>query len=303
METRYNPAAIEAKWQRFWEEQDLFRVTEEPWQAQILCPGNVPLSLGADSHGPCAQLHHRRRGGPVQAHAGLQRPAPHGLGRLRHARGKCRHGPRHSIRPPGPTKTSTTCGSSSNPWATAMTGAGKWPPAIPDYYRWEQLVFIEMFERGLAYKKKSPVNWCDHCQTVLANEQVEDGACWRCDQPVVLRELEQWFFKITDYVEELLEYCDQPARLAGTGPDHAAQLDRQVRGGADPFPGGRPGGTDRGLHHQAGHPVRRHVHEPGPGAPPGPGTGPGHPQEAGGPGFHAHLEAAGPEQGGWWKNW
>ncbi len=79
----------------------------------------------------------------------------------------------------------------------------------PEYYRWEQLVFIEMFKRGLAYKKKSPVNWCEHCQTVLANEQVEEGGCWRCHQPVILRELEQWFFKITDYVEELLEYCDR----------------------------------------------------------------------------------------------
>ncbi len=76
----------------------------------------------------------------------------------------------------------------------------------PSYYKWEQLFFIKMFEKGLAYKKKAYVNWCEQCQTVLANEQVENGACWRCDSPVVQKEMEQWFFKITDYVEELLDY-------------------------------------------------------------------------------------------------
>jgi len=74
------------------------------------------------------------------------------------------------------------------------------------YYRWEQLFFVKMYERGLAYKGKAYVNWCGTCQTVLANEQVEGGACWRCDQPVVQKEMEQWFFRITDYVEELLDF-------------------------------------------------------------------------------------------------
>lgn len=74
------------------------------------------------------------------------------------------------------------------------------------YYRWEQLFFLKMYERGLAYRGTAYVNWCDTCQTVLANEQVEGGACWRCDQPVMQKEMEQWFFKITDYVEELLDY-------------------------------------------------------------------------------------------------
>jgi leucyl-tRNA synthetase len=74
------------------------------------------------------------------------------------------------------------------------------------YYRWEQLFFLKMYERGLAYRGKAYVNWCSSCQTVLANEQVEGGACWRCDQPVVQKEMEQWFFRITDYVEELLDF-------------------------------------------------------------------------------------------------
>lgn len=75
----------------------------------------------------------------------------------------------------------------------------------PEYYRWEQKIFIEMYERGLAYKKQSLVNWCESCQTVLANEQVEQGRCWRCENVVIQKPLEQWFFKITQYAEELLQ--------------------------------------------------------------------------------------------------
>ncbi len=81
-----------------------------------------------------------------------------------------------------------------------------------DYYRWEQLVFLKMYEKGLAYKKGSSVNWCDDCQTVLANEQVEDGCCWRCHNQVRPKQLEQWFFKITDYADELL---DETHNLSG----------------------------------------------------------------------------------------
>jgi len=79
----------------------------------------------------------------------------------------------------------------------------------PEYYRWEQLFFLWMYERGLAYKRTSLVNWCPDCQTVLANEQVEGGLCWRCSSEVEPRELDQWFFRITAYVEELLAYCEK----------------------------------------------------------------------------------------------
>jgi leucyl-tRNA synthetase len=76
---------------------------------------------------------------------------------------------------------------------------------LPDYYRWNQWLFIRMFERDLAYRRRSTVNWCPSCATVLANEQVIDGACWRCGTAVTSRDLEQWFFRITHYAEELLE--------------------------------------------------------------------------------------------------
>ncbi|HEB81639.1 MAG TPA: leucine--tRNA ligase, partial [Gammaproteobacteria bacterium] len=79
----------------------------------------------------------------------------------------------------------------------------------PDYYRWEQWLFTRLFKKGLAYKKTAGVNWCPHDQTVLANEQVIEGRCWRCDTLVERREISQWFMKITDYAEQLLNDIDQ----------------------------------------------------------------------------------------------
>ncbi len=77
-----------------------------------------------------------------------------------------------------------------------------------NYYKWEQLFFIKLYEKGLVYPKVTIVNWCETCQTVLANEQVIEGCCWRCDESVMPREMNGWFFKITDYAEELLAECD-----------------------------------------------------------------------------------------------
>lgn len=79
---------------------------------------------------------------------------------------------------------------------------------MEDYYKWTQWFFELMYKRGLAVKKTAPVNWCKKCNTVLANEQVIDGKCWRCDTPVVKKDLSQWFFKITDYADELLKDLD-----------------------------------------------------------------------------------------------
>lgn len=93
----------------------------------------------------------------------------------------------------------------------------------PSYYRWEQMVFIRMLERGLAYKKKSVVNWCPSCETVLANEQVEDGSCWRCKSQVVMKEMEGWFLKITDYTEELIDCSD---KLTDGWPDNVIAMQK-----------------------------------------------------------------------------
>ncbi len=78
----------------------------------------------------------------------------------------------------------------------------------PDYYRWNQWLFLQFYKQGLAYRAKAPANWCPHCQTVLANEQVLEGACERCGTPVIRRDLEQWFFRITNYAEELLDFSE-----------------------------------------------------------------------------------------------
>ena len=78
----------------------------------------------------------------------------------------------------------------------------------PEYYRWEQEFFTKLYEKGLVYKKTSSVNWCPNDQTVLANEQVEDGCCWRCDTPVEQKKIPQWFIKITEYAQELLDDLD-----------------------------------------------------------------------------------------------
>ena len=78
-----------------------------------------------------------------------------------------------------------------------------------DYYRWGQWFFLKMYEKGLAYRKSNPVNWCPSCKTVLANEQVEQGTCWRCHSVVERKELDQWYLKITDYAQELLDDLDQ----------------------------------------------------------------------------------------------
>ncbi|EOU2114346.1 leucine--tRNA ligase [Clostridium perfringens] len=78
----------------------------------------------------------------------------------------------------------------------------------PEYYKWTQWLFLKLYEKGLAYRKKAPVNWCPSCQTVLANEQVVDGSCERCSTEVTKKDLTQWFFKITDYADELLDKLD-----------------------------------------------------------------------------------------------
>ena len=93
---------------------------------------------------------------------------------------------------------------------------------LPDYYRWNQWLFTRMFERGLAYRRRSSVNWCESCQTVLANEQVIDGKCWRSGTPVTIRELEQWFLGITQYADDLLHGIEQ----LGEWPDKVLTMQR-----------------------------------------------------------------------------
>lgn len=112
----------------------------------------------------------------------------------------------------------------------------------PDYYKWNQWLFIKMLEKGLVYRKKAPVNWCPSCQTVLANEQVHDNQCWRCGSEVSSKELEQWFFKITQYANELLAGHEQikPKGANGGWPEKVLAMQKnwigQSQGASVHFP-------------------------------------------------------------------
>ncbi len=115
----------------------------------------------------------------------------------------------------------------------------------PSYYRWNQWIFLKMFEKGLAYRAKAPVNWCPSCQTTLANEEVVQNGCWRCGAPVESKELEQWFLKITAYSEQLLKDLDPltlwPERVIAMqknwiGRSEGAQIRFTVRDGKQPLP-------------------------------------------------------------------
>ena len=140
----------------------------------------------------------------------------------------------------------------------------------PEYYRWEQWLFLKMYEKGLAYRKESFVNWCEPCQTVLANEQVEAGMCWRCGKPVRQKNLWQWFFKITDYAEDLLVHCD---KLPGW-PDKVMTMQKNWIGksiGAEiafavDNPTGDVAADHFRLHHPPGYRFWGNVHVSGAGA-------------------------------------
>jgi leucyl-tRNA synthetase len=208
MPPRYQPRRLEEKWQQFWEERRLFNATEDPQKPKYYVLEMFPYPSGRIhmghvrnyTIGDVVARYKRMRGANVLHPMGWDAfglPAENAaLARGLHPAGWTKDNieyMRRQLKELG----------YSYDWTRELATCD------PDYYRWEQLVFIEMFHRGLAYKKKAPVNWCPHCATVLANEQVEDGLCWRCDSPVVLKELDQWFFKITAYAEELLRDLDQ----------------------------------------------------------------------------------------------
>lgn len=141
----------------------------------------------------------------------------------------------------------------------------------PDYYRWGQWIFEKLWEKGLVYRKKNPVNWCPNCRTVLANEQVTEGKCWRCGTEPEKRDLEQWYFKITEYSQELL---DDLEKLPGW-PERVKQMQANWIGRSEGARGRlypvRPGwrahrgrrGQDYRLHHACRHPLWRLLLCPG----------------------------------------
>ena len=154
---------------------------------------------------------------------GLRRPAPDRLGLLRPAGGERRHPAQRASGRSGPTPTSRPRPNSFSRYGLSFDWSRRLHTSDPEYYRWTQWLFLRFCERGLAYRKASYVNWCPQDQTVLANEQVVAGLCERCGSVVTKRQLTQWYFKITEYAQRLL---DDMAALDGAWPERVLTMQR-----------------------------------------------------------------------------
>ncbi|MDX1475859.1 MAG: class I tRNA ligase family protein, partial [Reinekea sp.] len=207
MEASYSPAAIERKVQQTWDEKQVFKAVVDSNKEKFYCLSMLPYPSGA-------------------LHMGHVRNYTIGdvISRFQRMQGK------NVIQPMGwdafgmPAENAAIKhGVAPAKWTfenidymreqlKALGFAYDWSREVttckPDYYKWEQWFFTRLIEKDLAYKKSSFVNWCPHDQTVLANEQVHDGCCWRCDTPVVRKEMDQWFVRTTAYAEELLNELD-----------------------------------------------------------------------------------------------
>ena len=208
MAERYNPQEIEARWQQRWEEDGLYRTADDPsrpkWYALTMFPytsGDLHCGHWYAMAPSDVQARWKRMKGynvlfPIGFDAfGL--PAEnaaisHGIHPFRWTMDNAAN-MRRQLR---------TMGAMFD-WSREII------TCVPEYYRWNQWFFVQLYKRGLAYRAKAPANWCPSCQTVLANEQVmADGTCERCHSVVTKRDLEQWFFRITHYAEELLDFGD-----------------------------------------------------------------------------------------------
>ncbi len=208
---RYPFREIEPRWQKVWEETRAFKVTEDPTRPKFYCLEMFPYPSGRIHMG-----HVRNYAiGDVVARYKTMRGfnVLHPMGWDAFGLPAENAAIEHGVHPAIWTYENIDY---MRAQLKQLGCSYDWDREIAtcdsDYYKWEQLIFIRMFARGLAYRKRSTVNWCPSCQTVLANEQVEAGRCWRCEAEVLPKEVEGWFFKITAYAEELLTWCD---RLTG----------------------------------------------------------------------------------------
>ncbi|WP_427834452.1 leucine--tRNA ligase [Actinobacillus pleuropneumoniae] len=207
MQQQYNPSAIEPKVQQFWAENKVFKAVKDVTKEKYYCLSMLPYPSG-------------------KLHMGHVRNYTIGdvVSRYQRMIGK------NVLQPMGwdafglpaegaAVKNNTAPAKWTYENIEYMKGQLKmlgfsydWDREVttcrPEYYKWEQWFFTELYKKGLVYKKTSTVNWCPNDATVLANEQVHEGCCWRCDTPVEQREIPQWFIKITDYAEELLTHLD-----------------------------------------------------------------------------------------------
>ena len=215
----YNPHEIEPRLQKDWENEGLYKVTEDPDKPKKYILEMFPYPSG-DLHmghvrnytiGDVRARYFKMSGFDVLHPMGWD---AFGLPAENAAIKRKSHPAKWTYANIETQKNSFKRLGFSYDWDRSVIACN------PDYYKWGQWIFLQMWKRGLVERRNSPVNWCPNCNTVLANEQVTDGVCWRCDGEVEKRELEQWYFKITDYAQELLDDLDQ---LKGW-PDRVKQM-------------------------------------------------------------------------------
>ncbi len=208
MKDVYQPAQVEQQAQQYWQKQKCFEVSEDTTKEKFYCLAMFPY--------PSGRLHigHVRNYTITDVISRYQRM----LGKnVLHPMGWDAFGlPAENAAIKNRTAPAKWTYDNTDYMRQQLQALGfgfDWSREIttckPDYYRWEQWFFTRLYEKGLAYKKVSAVNWCPKDQTVLANEQVENGCCWRCDTPVERKEIPQWFIRITEYAEELLADLDK----------------------------------------------------------------------------------------------
>ena len=205
---KYNPQAIEGKWQKYWDDIRLFSVKEDTDRKKYYLLEMFPYPSGKIhmghvrnyTIGDVVARYMRMRGYNVLHPMGWD---AFGMPAENAAIANESHPARWTYDNIDTMRHQLKRMGFSYDWAREIA------TCRPEYYRWEQWLFLKMYEQGMAYRKESFVNWCDPCQTVLANEQVEAGLCWRCGKLVRQKKLWQWFFRVTDYAEDLLIYSDR----------------------------------------------------------------------------------------------
>ncbi len=214
MADRYNPQEIEKKWQQKWADDRLYEVTEDNTKPKYYALTMFPYTSG-DLH-----IGHWYAEAPADVHARFRRMQGYnvlrpmgfdafGLNAENAAISRGIHPYTWTMQNIENMRRQLKSIGAIYDWSREVI------TCLPDYYRWTQWLFLKLYEHGLAYRGKAPVNWCPHCQTVLANEQVVNGLCERCGTAVIHRDLEQWFFRITRYADELMEHTgiDWPERI------------------------------------------------------------------------------------------
>ena len=208
MEQRYQPQSVEPKWQAFWKEKNVFKVKKDTSKEKYYLLEMFPYPSGKIHIG---HVRNYTIGDVVVRYKRMK-----GFNVI-HPMGWDAFGmPAENAAIDNNTHPATWTYENINAMREQLKKMGfsyDWDREIatchPEYYRWEQWLFLKMLEKKMAYRKESYVNWCEKCQTVLANEQVEQDKCWRCSQTVQQKKLWQWFFKITDFAEDLLIHCDK----------------------------------------------------------------------------------------------